>query len=62
MNDRLLRGVHTALITPFTQEGYVDQAALKRLIDFQIENGIDGLVPAGPPGRALRSLTRSMIE
>ncbi len=52
MNDRLLRGVHTALITPFTQEGYVDQAALKRLIDFQIENGIDGLVPCGTTGES----------
>lgn len=52
MAERLFRGVHTALITPFTSDGEVDQAALKRLIDFQISQGIDGLVPCGTTGES----------
>ena len=41
-----MRGVFTALITPFTSTGAVDVARLKRLVDYQIE-GVDGLVPCG---------------
>lgn len=49
---RLYRGVYTALITPFTQSGLVDEDALQRLIEFQIEQGIDGLVPCGTTGES----------
>ncbi len=48
----LFRGVFTALITPFTDYGTVDYAALERIINFQIENGIDGLVPCGTTGES----------
>ena len=41
------RGVYTALITPFTEIGTVDYQALERIVDQQIEAGIDGLVPCG---------------
>ena len=39
------RGVYTALITPFMEIGNVDYQALERIIEFQIQSGIDGLVP-----------------
>lgn len=52
MSEALLRGVYTALITPFTKDGYVDQASLKRLIEFQINQGVDGLVPCGTTGES----------
>ncbi len=52
MDNRILRGVHTALITPFTSDGGVDEQALKRIIEFQIEQGIDGLVPCGTTGES----------
>ena len=45
----LFTGAATALITPTTPEG-VDYAALGRLIDWQIEQGIDALVIAGTTG------------
>lgn len=45
----VFKGAATALITPF-QNGAVDFAAFGRLIDFQIENGIDALVIAGTTG------------
>jgi len=47
-----LKGVYTALITPFTKGGNVDEEALKRIIEFQITNGISGLVPCGTTGES----------
>ena len=40
-----------ALITPF-KKGKVDFKALEKLIEFQIENGIDGIVPCGTTGES----------
>ncbi len=42
-----LRGAFTALVTPFTADGGVDEHAYRRLIAWQILAGIDGLVPVG---------------
>lgn len=53
MNTKLnLHGVYTALITPFTEYGNVDYTSLERLVNFQIENGIDGIVPCGTTGES----------
>ena len=49
---RTFRGVYTALITPFMEIGNVDYHALERIIEFQIEGGIDGLVPCGTTGES----------
>lgn len=46
------RGVYTALITPFTDLGVVDYKALERIVNHQIEAGIDGLVPCGTTGES----------
>jgi len=45
-----LRGAMTALVTPFTREGGLDLPALERLVRWQIEQGIHGLVPCGTTG------------
>ncbi|MBV9573483.1 MAG: 4-hydroxy-tetrahydrodipicolinate synthase [Acidobacteriales bacterium] len=45
-----LRGCGTALITPFRQDGSIDEAALRHLVEWQIESGIDFLVPCGTTG------------
>ena len=45
-----LRGCGTALVTPFSQEGTVDQTALRNLVSWQVESGIDFLVPCGTTG------------
>ena len=45
----IFRGAASALITPLTEKG-VDYDALKKLIDWQIDEGIDGLVIAGTTG------------
>ena len=44
-------GTFTALITPF-KNGALDEAALRRLIRFQIRSGVSGLVPCGSTGEA----------
>jgi 4-hydroxy-tetrahydrodipicolinate synthase len=44
------RGAFTALITPMKESGEVDYDGFRRLIDFQIREGIDGLVPLGTTG------------
>ncbi len=50
-NDPIFRGAATALITPLTEAG-VDYEAFGRLIDWQIDSGIDALVIAGTTGEA----------
>src|SRR5438093_10216998 len=45
-----LRGCGTALITPFKQDGSIDEAALRNLVAWQVESGIDFLVPCGTTG------------
>ena len=47
-----LRGAFTALVTPFTPAGTLDEAALRRLVRWQVLAGIDGLVPCGTTGEA----------
>jgi 4-hydroxy-tetrahydrodipicolinate synthase len=47
-----LRGALTALVTPFTADGAVDEAAFRRLVRWQVLAGIDGLVPCGTTGEA----------
>jgi 4-hydroxy-tetrahydrodipicolinate synthase len=46
------RGAWTALATPFGPEGVIDEARFRRLIDFQIAEGITGLVPCGTTGES----------
>jgi 4-hydroxy-tetrahydrodipicolinate synthase len=45
-----LRGCGTALVTPFHQDGSIDDDALRNLVSWQIESGIDFLVPCGTTG------------
>ncbi len=45
-----LRGCGTALVTPFRHDGAVDEAALRELVAWQVESGIDFLVPCGTTG------------
>ncbi|MCL2265882.1 MAG: 4-hydroxy-tetrahydrodipicolinate synthase [Treponema sp.] len=44
------RGAYTALVTPMKESGEVDYDGFRRLIQFQITEGIDGIVPLGTTG------------
>ncbi len=50
---KTFRGTFTVMITPFTREGAVNVEALKRFVDWQIEQGIHGLIPLGSTGEFL---------
>jgi 4-hydroxy-tetrahydrodipicolinate synthase len=45
-------GCGTALVTPFDEKGRIDFGALERLVNWQIEEGIDFLVPCGTTGES----------
>jgi len=64
-----LRGTGTALVTPFRANGAVDEPALRRLVDWQIEQGIHFVVPCGSTGEAAtlsvdeqRDVVRIVVE
>jgi len=48
-----LRGCATALVTPFTSEGAVDDRRLRDLIEYQINGGVKVLVPCGTTGESV---------
>lgn len=47
----MFKGTFTAIVTPF-KNGVVDEAAFRKLIDFQIEGGVEGIVPVGTTGES----------
>lgn len=54
MSGEAFRGCYTVLVTPFTEGGEaVDLKALERLVEFQIAEGIRGLIPLGSTGEFL---------
>lgn len=52
MSHRPLTGCGTALVTPFTSDGRVDETALRALVEWQVGEGIHFLVPCGSTGEA----------
>jgi 4-hydroxy-tetrahydrodipicolinate synthase len=47
----MFKGAIVAIVTPF-KKGKVDEAALRKLVEFQIKNGTDGIVPCGTTGES----------
>lgn len=47
-----IEGVYPALITPFTKDDGVDEAGLRRLVEFTIEGGVTGILPCGTTGES----------
>jgi len=60
MNKTIFKGTCTALITPFTEDG-IDYQALGKLIDFQIDNGIEAICVLGTTGET-PTITESEYE
>src|SRR5258705_11272612 len=50
MSKKPFQGTGTALVTPFKSDGSVDEKALRGLVDFQIAEGIDMILPCGTTG------------
>lgn len=49
----LFRGTGTALVTPFTDDGMIDERALRALVDLQIRAGVEALLPTGTTGESV---------
>jgi 4-hydroxy-tetrahydrodipicolinate synthase len=56
------QGTFTALVTPFQRDASVDEAALRTLVDKQIEGGVEGLVPCGTTGEAATMSTAEKLR
>jgi len=52
MEPAILSGLGTAVVTPFHNDGSLDQASLQKLVEAQIAGGMDFLVPCGSTGEA----------
>ena len=50
MTKKPFQGTGTAMVTPFRSDGAVDEKALRRFVDFQIDGGVDMLLPCGTTG------------
>lgn len=48
----MFKGAITAIVTPFTEDGEFDEGSMRRLVDFQVENKIGGIVPCGTTGES----------
>ena len=52
MNTTKFQGAFTAMVTPMKEDGAVDYEGFRKLVDFQISEGVDGLVPLGTTGES----------
>src|ERR1051326_1301405 len=50
MTKNPFQGTGTAMVTPFRSDGSIDENALRRFVDFQIDGGVDMLLPCGTTG------------
>jgi 4-hydroxy-tetrahydrodipicolinate synthase len=49
---KMFRGSLVAMVTPFTENGKVDEKGINELVEFHIKNGTDGIVPCGTTGES----------
>lgn len=47
----MFAGTHTAIVTPF-RNGQIDESALEKLVNFQFDGGVTGVVPCGTTGES----------
>ncbi len=69
MKKLKLEGAITAIVTPFTQNGALDFDAMRKLIRYQLDGGINGIVVCGSTGEAAtlnddeyRDITKFVVE
>ncbi len=62
MRKQLFTGTGTAIVTPFAKDGSVDKAALLRLVDTQIDGGVEAIIPCGSTGEGATLSTEEKCE
>src|SRR4030095_7453731 len=61
----IIRGTGTAIVTPFTKSGDIDEKSLRNLVDWQVKNKVEFIVPCGSTGESItmsKSERRRVIE
>ena len=62
MRQQLFKGTGVATITPFQSDGEIDYAALERILEYQIEGGVDYIVSLGTTGEAVTLSSKECRE
>lgn len=62
MKQLIFTGAATALVTPFDQQGNISWEELEKLVEFQIEGGIDAIVACGTTGEAATMTTEEHTQ
>lgn len=62
MKQVIFTGAATALVTPFDAQGNISWDELEKLVEFQIEKGIDAIVACGTTGEAATMTTEDHIK
>ena len=52
MSSQAFAGTHTAIVTPFREDGEIDWQAWSRLIDWHVASGTTGIVVGGTTGES----------
>ena len=52
----MLKGAITAVVTPFTEKGSIDEVSLRNLVEFQIKNNIDGKIKSDKKSGCKKSI------
>jgi 4-hydroxy-tetrahydrodipicolinate synthase len=60
--SKVITGCGTALITPFKRDETIDEHALRRLVEFQIEGGVDFLIPCGTTGESVTMTANEQVR
>jgi len=55
-------GAYTAIITPMTEGGAIDEDSLKNLIEWQIAGGVTGIIPCGTTGESATLTTEEQLR
>jgi len=56
------KGTGVALVTPFSSNGKIDYSGLQKLVEFQINNGINYLVVQGTTGESGKMITYQLFQ
>jgi 4-hydroxy-tetrahydrodipicolinate synthase len=55
-------GVYVAMLTPFTEDGSINEAEMRRIIEFQIESGVHGLFPISSVGEFIHMSQQEKVR
>lgn len=62
MKDIIFKGCATAIVTPFNENNNIDFDEFKKIVNFQIDNGVNSIVVCGTTGEAATMLTEEKEE